>query len=72
MIWVIVILLGLIAVPVTIEAMRTSMSEDRQQAAPGRIALLSQGRTHYEWLGPERGPVAVCIHGLTTPSFVWR
>ncbi|MEL6564160.1 MAG: alpha/beta hydrolase [Pseudomonadota bacterium] len=72
MIWVIVILLGLIAVPLTIEAMRTPMSEDRQQAAPGRIALLSQGRTHYEWLGPERGPVAVCIHGLTTPSFVWR
>ena len=28
-------------------------------------------RTHYRWLGPEDGPVAICIHGLTTPSFVW-
>lgn len=23
-------------------------------------------------LGPETGPVAVCIHGLSTPSFVWE
>ncbi|MEM9909591.1 MAG: alpha/beta hydrolase [Pseudomonadota bacterium] len=29
-------------------------------------------RTHYRWLGPGDGPVAVCIHGLTTPSFVWE
>ncbi|MEM6577291.1 MAG: alpha/beta hydrolase [Pseudomonadota bacterium] len=29
-------------------------------------------RTHYRWLGPDDGPVAVCIHGLTTPSFVWE
>ncbi|MEM9843459.1 MAG: alpha/beta hydrolase [Pseudomonadota bacterium] len=29
-------------------------------------------RTHYRWLGPEDGPIAVCIHGLTTPSFVWE
>ncbi|MEL6887163.1 MAG: alpha/beta hydrolase [Pseudomonadota bacterium] len=72
MIWVLVILAGLIAVPLTVEAMRTPMSEDRQDKAPGQIALLSQGRTHYQWLGPERGPVAICIHGLTTPSFVWR
>ena len=72
MIWVIVILLGLIAVPLTVEAMRTPMNDARQDAGPGHNVLLSQGRTHYEWLGPERGPVAVCIHGLTTPSFVWR
>ncbi|WP_415919148.1 alpha/beta fold hydrolase [Tateyamaria sp. SN6-1] len=72
MIWIVVILLGLIAVPLTVEAMRTPMSEDRQKAGPGKLALLSQGTTHYEWMGPERGPVAVCVHGLTTPSFVWR
>ncbi len=72
MIWFAVILIGLLAIPVTIELMRSPMTDARQDKAPGRIALLSQGRTHYEWLGPERGPVAVCIHGLTTPSFVWR
>lgn len=72
MIWLVVILLGVLAIPVTIELMRSPMNETRQDKAPGQFALLSQGRTHFEWLGPERGPVAVCIHGLTTPSFVWR
>ena len=72
MMWVILIVLGLLAVPVTIELMRTPMGERQQARAPGNFALLSQGRTHYQGRGPERGPVAVCIHGLTTPSFVWR
>jgi pimeloyl-ACP methyl ester carboxylesterase len=36
--------------------------------APGTVAKLSQGRTHYRWIGPARGPVVVAIHGLTTPS----
>ena len=72
MIWVLVVVLSVLAVPVTIELMRSPMNDARQDKAPGQFALLSQGRTHFEWLGPERGPVAVCIHGLTTPSFVWR
>jgi pimeloyl-ACP methyl ester carboxylesterase len=39
--------------------------------APGAFADLSQGRTHYTWYGPEDGPVVVCVHGLTSPSFIW-
>ena len=39
--------------------------------APGLFAALSQGETHYRWHGPARGPVAVLVHGLTTPSPVW-
>nr|WP_299650532.1 alpha/beta hydrolase [uncultured Tateyamaria sp.] len=72
MMWVVVILLGILAIPITTELMRSGMSDAQRARAPGQFALLSQGTTHYEWLGPERGPVAVCIHGLTTPSFVWR
>ncbi|WP_299147192.1 alpha/beta hydrolase [uncultured Tateyamaria sp.] len=72
MTWFVVILLGLIAVPVTVELMRNGVDDKVRADAPGDLALLSQGTTHYEWMGPERGPVAVCIHGLTTPSFVWR
>ena len=72
MTWFVVILLGLIAVPVTVELMRNSVDDKARADAPGDLALLYQGTTHYEWMGPERGPVAVCIHGLTTPSFVWR
>ena len=40
-------------------------------AAPGQIARLPRGHTHYQWHGPEDGPVAVCIHGLSTPSYVF-
>jgi pimeloyl-ACP methyl ester carboxylesterase len=72
MIWVVFILLGLFAIPFTVEWMRDGIGDSARKDAPGKFALLSQGTTHYEWLGPERGPVAVCIHGLTTPSFVWR
>ena len=45
--------------------------EDRRDA-PGEFIELSQGITHYQWHGPVRGPIAVCVHGLTTPSFVWQ
>jgi pimeloyl-ACP methyl ester carboxylesterase len=40
--------------------------------ATGDFADLSQGVTHYRWIGPVRGPVVVAIHGLTTPSPVWN
>ncbi len=42
-----------------------------QQNAPGELVRLSQGITHYQWVGPTRGPVLVCIHGLTTPMAAW-
>lgn len=44
---------------------------DVRDHAPGQFADLPQGTTHYRWVGPEDGPVVVCVHGLTTPSFVW-
>lgn len=72
MIWFIVILLGFLAIPLTIEWMRNGVSEKKRREASGKFAILSQGTTHYEWLGPERGPIAVCIHGLSTSSYVWR
>lgn len=40
--------------------------------APGQFARLPGGDTHFRWLGAAEGPVAVCVHGLTTPSFVWE
>lgn len=70
--WVLVLLAGVIAVPLVIEATRKPMSEKLRKNAPGQFAKLPQGETHYQWHGPEDGPICVCIHGLTTPSFVWR
>lgn len=57
--------------PFVSEAMRTPMSRDIQATAPGNIAKLSMGRTHYRWSGSDGDPVAVCIHGLSTPSYIF-
>lgn len=62
------ILLALIALPFLAEVLRKPV---RRNAAPGSFANLTQGATHYRWTGPENGPVAVCIHGLSTPSYVF-
>lgn len=72
MTWVIVVLIGILAIPLTIEWMRDGISDKQRQEASGTFTLLSQGTTYYEWLGPERGPIALCIHGLSTSSYVWR
>ena len=45
---------------------KPASEEDRAQTS-GDLVNLSQGITHYRWVGPVRGPVAVIVHGLTTP-----
>ena len=74
MIWVgaVSVLALLIAFPYLREALRPPMDDAARQDAPGAFLQLSQGVTHYRWIGPTRGPVAVCVHGLTTPSAVWE
>ena len=70
--WVVplLVLAGLAALPWLAESRRHGPEAFRDKA-PGRYAKLSQGVTHYQWLGGARGPVIVCVHGLTTPSPVW-
>lgn len=72
MLWGLALLAGVIALPLVIEARRKPMDEAARHKAPGRCVRLSQGVTHYQWTGAERAPIVVCIHGLTTPSFVWQ
>lgn len=72
MIWLCLLLLAVIAAPIVIEHYRLTMNDAARGSAPGQFAELDQGVTHYNWIGPVNGKVAVCIHGLTTPSFVWR
>ena len=62
---------ALYAAPYLREVIRPGMTDAIRQQAPGQVAALKRGKTHYQWHGPEGGPVAVCVHGLTTPSFVW-
>lgn len=70
--WAALVLLAMVAIPLTIEATRKGISDKARRTASGKFALLSQGRTHYQWLGPKDGPVVLCIHGLSTASYVWR
>lgn len=70
-IWLLLLLAAVAAYPFVLEALRKPMDEAARRSAPGQFAALSQGKTHYQWHGSAQGPVAVCIHGLTTPSFVW-
>lgn len=67
MIWGALFLVAL-AAPFVIEALRKPIA----QKAPATFAHLRQGITHYQWYGPQDGPVAVCVHGLSTPGCVWR
>ena len=72
MLWVFILLAGIVAVPLVIEITRKPLTDSARVDAPGSFANLPQGKTHYRWSGPENGPVCICIHGLTTPSFVWE
>tara|TARA_R110002012_G_scaffold233652_2_gene406898 strand:- start:11483 stop:12412 length:930 start_codon:yes stop_codon:yes gene_type:complete len=74
MIWLVLTMVVIViaAIPLLTERYRTPMTDVTRGGASGQFAELSQGVTHYEWLGPPDGPIAVCIHGLTTPSFAWR
>ncbi|NIZ14780.1 alpha/beta fold hydrolase [Phaeobacter sp. HF9A] len=71
MIWLLAIaalILGLLLTPLLREKLRKPITEALRRDAPGDFAELSAGLTHYRWIGPARGPVAVCIHGVSTPS----
>jgi pimeloyl-ACP methyl ester carboxylesterase len=66
-------LVGILAVLVAVPlVLRQRLRTPDPSEAPGQFATLSQGVTHYRWLGPVRGPVIVAIHGLTTPSQIWE
>ncbi|TCP60953.1 alpha-beta hydrolase superfamily lysophospholipase [Rhodovulum bhavnagarense] len=49
---------------------RRPMDRAARDDAPGQIADLPSGATHYRWNGPVRGQVAVCLHGLTTGNYI--
>ncbi len=75
MLWFALVLLVvtlLAALPSILEGRRFVIDRAKRQEAPGKFAELSQGVTHYRWIGPTRGPVAVMIHGLITSSPIWE
>ncbi|MGB0900360.1 alpha/beta fold hydrolase [Halocynthiibacter sp.] len=64
--------LGVAVFPFVREALRPDVAQVRAKTnRPGQLSALPSGKTWYNWDGPADGPVAVCVHGLSTPSFVW-
>ena len=53
--------------PFVIERRRPPIGATERSGSKGEFIRLSQGITHCRWAGSARGPVAVMVHGLTTP-----
>lgn len=66
-----IVLAALIAAPFVMERLRKPMDDAARADAPGTFHQLTDGVTHIRRQGPVRGPVVICVHGLTTPEFVW-
>ncbi|MEL6838149.1 MAG: alpha/beta hydrolase [Pseudomonadota bacterium] len=64
----VVFVLALAFLPSLLERTRTAIGPNQRRGAEGGFAALSLGVTHYRWVGPVRGPVAVLIHGLASPQ----
>lgn len=58
----------LVLLPTLLERARRAIGPKQRAGADGGFADLSQGVTHYRWVGPVRGPVAVLVHGLASPQ----
>lgn len=71
MIWVLLLLTLAALAWFASEWRRWPMGRAARDKAPGKFADLPQGLTHYRWDGPKDGPVVVCVHGLSTASYVW-
>lgn len=71
MAWFVALAALVVALPFVAEWLRQPMTPALEAKAPGAFADLTTGRTHYRWTGREGAPVAVCVHGLSTPSYVF-
>ena len=61
----------LAVLPLIAEAFRVPVTRRLQVRAAGHMADLTLGATHYKWTGKADAPIAVCIHGLSTPSYIF-
>jgi len=72
-IFVIALLILLLLIPYWIFDEETKTLDDNiRRGLPGQFIKLSDGYVHYELSGPDDGPVAVLVHGISTPYFMGR
>jgi pimeloyl-ACP methyl ester carboxylesterase len=72
MIWLLILVAKIAALPFLADYARLKMDDRARGDAPGKFIKLRRGITHYRRFGPQEGPLVVCVHGLTTPSFVFE
>lgn len=72
MICLVTFLIGCVAFPFVLERARLKMDQTARADAPGDFCSLTKGLTHYRYFGPTVGPLVVCVHGLTSPSFIFE
>ena len=47
------------------------LDEAARRQAPGDFIAPPDGVTHYEFGGPEDGPIVVLVHGFSVPYYMW-
>ena len=67
----VLLLIALGGIYMLVRFRRPGVTEFRSEVT-GDLVPLRMGTTHVTRVGPEDGPVMVCIHGLSTPSYVWE
>ena len=72
MIFVFLFFSAVFLLPILKEATKQKLGDKERTQAPGNFVTLSKGLVHYRWLGADTGDLVVCVHGLTTPSFVFE
>ncbi len=73
MIWLLLLIaIFFMILPFLADYTRLKMNDKARGDAPGRFVMLRNGVTHYRRFGLETGPLVVCVHGLTTPSFIFE
>lgn len=71
MIWLLLILTTLMAGVYLLAHVTLVPLSARKEVSLGQFVQLQDGETHFQWHGPETGPIIVCIHGLSTPSYAF-
>ena len=71
-VFIILLVCAILIFPFILERQRFEMNKMARSDAPGFLIKLEWGITHYRTFGPADAPLAVCIHGLTTPCFVFE
>lgn len=63
--------IAVFGLPMLAEALRPRVEQRRKDGVSGELVALSRGTTHVLRDGPENGPPAILIHGLTTPTYLF-